>query len=124
MREVDGGKQIDIDDGSMFMTKTKKNLDELPIHIVEDDMVLESMSSDEDTHETNFQKSHNQGTLNRQERMILVPIKGTKLTDEDKQKEYDQMVKDQNLFEELVHNIKTGDNSWVVQDQIESNLKD
>jgi hypothetical protein len=46
--------------------------------------------------------------------MILVPIKGTKLTDEDKQKEYDQMVKDQNLFEELVHNIKTGDNSWVV----------
>lgn len=98
----------------MFMTKIKKNLDELPIHIIEDDMVLESMSSDEDTHETNFSKSHNQGTLNRQERMILVPIKGTKLTDEDKQKEYDQMVKDQNLFEELVHNIKTGNNSWVV----------
>jgi hypothetical protein len=36
------------------MTKIKKNLDELPIHIVEDDMVLESMSSDEDTHDTNF----------------------------------------------------------------------
>jgi hypothetical protein len=48
-----------VDDGSMFMTMTKRNLDDLPIQIVEDDMVLESMSSDDENHDIQPNPSNN-----------------------------------------------------------------
>jgi hypothetical protein len=62
----------------MFFSLKKRNFDLEDIDDepeVVDDMVLESMSSDGDDITKEFEKTD---VLNRKERMILVPVKGTK----------------------------------------------
>ncbi len=62
----------------MFFSLKKRNFDLEDIDDepeVMDDMVIESMSSDSDDITKEFEKND---VLNRKERMILVPVKGTK----------------------------------------------
>ena len=62
----------------MFFSLKKRDFDLEDIEDepqVVDDMVLESMSSDGDDITKEFEKTD---VLNRKERMILVPVKGTK----------------------------------------------
>lgn len=73
----------------MFFSLKKRNFDLEDIDDepeVVDDMVLESMSSDGDDITKEFEKTD---VLNRKERMILVPVKGTKTQDDQQQKEYE-----------------------------------